>query len=194
MPNLSSLTAVPTNVLWEQGIAFVDNTTPWAMSTGGGFRFEAGDEWVNIAEDVDGVHHKIAGADVRVGGNPTFSGRIAQLTAALLAQLSPGAASATDSETGTVTVTPKAAGTLLAAVGDYLENVRVVWPLQGSTQYFIVHFPLAMVTAWTPSGGGKGEKGGVDVTIEARGLAADTEAGTALYKMYLSSDKTEGQS
>jgi hypothetical protein len=191
MPILPSLNAVPDNVLWEQGILFVDNTTPFAASTGGGMRFEENPEWRNIAEDIDGVHHKLAGADVRVGGNPTISGTIVQLTPTILGQLLPGAASNT--VTSVTTVTPVAAGELLDAATDYLENVRAVWPLQGATGgYLIVHFPVAKVVTWTPRGGAKGEKGGIDITIEARGLAADIASGTAPYKLYHSNVASTG--
>lgn len=190
MSSLSSITAVPADVLWEQGIIHIDNTTPWAYSTGGGARFEPGDEWRNIAEDIDGVHHKMAGADVKVGGNPVITGTIVQMTAALLAQLSPGSSSGV--VTTVTTVTPAAAGDMLDATTDYLDDVRAVYPIK-TGKFFIVHFPKGLVTQWTPRGGGKGEKGAVDVTIEARGLAADVAAGTAPYKMYISDVATTGQ-
>lgn len=188
-PSTSFTTGMPTNVLLDSGILFINATTPWAASTGGGFKFDPGHSFQNLAQDVDGVHYPVGGLDRKVGGVPKLTGTVVELDITRILQIEPGSSNAT--VTTETTTTPGAVGELIA-VGSLLTDVRAVWK-RGDGTFVAVKFPLALVTKYDITGNEK-EKGAISIEIEARQAQADVSTGAAPYKLYFGAANTLGES
>ena len=162
-----------TQALLDTGILYLNDTTPFAASAGD-LAFDPGDEWQNIAEDVDGVLQKVVGADRRIGGQPKFTGTIWELVDTKMDELIPDmTASGTDPRL----ITPPAIGSLLPS-NKYLTKVRGIWQLAGgSLKYMVVKFPNALLTKYDIK---SQRKGHVQVSLEIEARAADA-SGAALY-------------
>lgn len=166
MPPLSPLSATfPTDVLLDTAVLYINGSTPFAVS-GGDLAFDAGEEWQNLGDEVDGVFYPIQGLDRKTGGVPKITGSIIELAATRMDELLPGQTQAGVTD---IVVTPKAAGDLLAT-GDYLTNVRCVWR-RGNGHYVIVTFPVG-INKKVGISGQKKNNGSFPIEIEARATTA----------------------
>lgn len=176
MPPLTGYSStLPTDVILDAGVLFLNGSTAYGALKN--VTVNLGQQWRNLADDIDGTYYPIATLDVRTGGVPFIEGELQQLGDTQILDLEPGGTSVTVAPT--TTVTPQGAGDLLA-VGDYKTNVRVAFR-RGGGGYTWVKFPLALVRGESIQGGAKGAAGSAKIRIEARQAANATDTGVAPY-------------
>lgn len=166
--------ALPADILLDSGILYINGVAPFGPSAGN-WSFDPGIERRNV--EFDGKRSPVMGLDRTTGFMPKFTGSLKKLGATDIATVEPASTSAVAG--GVTTYTPKKAGVLLVA-GDYLTNVRIVWP-RGSGGYAWVKFPKALVTKYDIKGADKDEAS-ISIEIEARlDLSASTDTDVAPY-------------
>lgn len=189
-PHTSFATGLATDVIVGPAVLYINDTTPFGSSTGGGFRFDPGHSFSNLASDVDGVQYPVQGLDRKVGGVPRLSGTLVNLNITSMLDIEPGASNST--VTTETTTTPQAVGALLAS-GDYVTDVRAVFQ-RGDGTFFAVKFPVGLIVKYDLAGAGANEKGAITIEIEARQPAADVASGVVPYKLYFGAANTLGES
>jgi hypothetical protein len=158
---LTGFTATfPTDVLVDSGVLYVGATVFGAFQ--GGLRFEPGVEYVNTA--FDGKRSPVKLLDRKSNQMPKISGTVIQLSTANVAQIEPGASTATG-WTGATSYAPKRAGSYLAS-GDYLTDVRAIW-LRGNGQFVQVRFPSALCIRYDVTSQ-DGQEVAIALELEAR--------------------------
>lgn len=162
-PN-SGLTAnLPTDVLLDSGVLYINSTTPFGVTVGG-LSFDPGIQRENV--DFDGKFIDIITLDRTVDCKAKISGKIIELNATKQATLMPGSTSATAGTPAVTTVTPRGAGELYAS-GEYVTNVQVAYR-RGGGGFAIVKFANAYISTWKVGPGGANKKAEIDIEIEAR--------------------------
>lgn len=175
------LSTLPTDVLLDTGILYLNSSTAYGVSDGG-IAFDPGKEWQNI--DFDGKRSPMYGLDRVVGYMPKVSGTLIALNATTALNLEPGGSSSTVG--GVTTITPASASGLLSqASPPYLQNVRVAYQ-RGGGGLVIVRFEYGLWTKWSLRGQDK-EKARIDFEIEARlsPLAGASPTDTPPYQIQL---------
>jgi hypothetical protein len=140
--------ALPSDVLLDTGILYLNSTTPYGVSKGG-WNVDLGTEITNI--DFDGKRSDVEGLDRITAYKPMITGTMIQLSAAQAATLLPGSTSNTAA--GVTTVTPKAASVLMSGT-DYQDNVRVAFK-RGSGGVAWIKFAKAIVRMTSIKGNDK---------------------------------------
>lgn len=153
-------TNFPNDVLVDSGVLYIGASVFGAFA--GGLRFEPGVEYLNVA--FDGKRSPVRGLDRKSNQMPKISGTAIQLSTSNVAQIEPGATTATG-WTGATSYAPKRAGAFLAS-GDYLTDVRAIW-LRGNGQFVQVRFPAALCTRYDVSSA-DGQEVAIALEIEAR--------------------------
>lgn len=170
-------TTLPDDVVLDSGVLYINATTPFGVSKGA-WRFDPAEEWGTV--DFDGkTFSRVQGLDRKLGGSPKISGTLVELSATRMDELLPGSS---QSGTTDITVTPKAAGDLLAT-GSYTTNVRVVFR-RGNGKFAIVVFPIALCTKFGIEGQDR-NSAGIPVEFEAVQSVTDAQTGAAPWKVIL---------
>jgi hypothetical protein len=158
---LTGFTATfPTDVLVDSGVLYVGAAVFGAFQ--GGLRFEPGVEYVNT--NFDGKRSPVRLLDRKSNQMPKISGTVIQLSTTNVAQIEPGASTATG-WTGSTSYAPKRAGSFLVA-GDYLTDVRAVW-LRGGGNFVQVRFPSSLCIRYDVTSQ-DGQEVAIAIEIEAR--------------------------
>jgi hypothetical protein len=132
--------------------------------TKGGLNFDPGVTYRNI--DFDGKRSAVKLLDRKMMVQPKLSGTVIQLSTANVAQIEPGATTATTGAwTASTSYTGKRAATNLVA-GDYLTDVRAIW-LRASGGFVQVRFPAALITKYDIQSQ-DGEEASIAIEIESR--------------------------
>lgn len=150
----------PSDVLVDSGVLYVGATVFGAFQ--GGLKFDPGLEYLNVS--FDGKRSPIKLLDRKGNQMPKVSGTVIQLSTANVAQIEPGATTATG-WTGSTSYAPKRSGLFLAS-GDYLTDVRAIW-LRGGGNFVQVRFPSALVTKYDITSQ-DGQEVAIAIEIEAR--------------------------
>lgn len=159
--------SLPSDILLDSGVLYVGATVFGAFA--GGLKFDPGVTYRNA--EFDGKRSPVAGLDRVTMRMPKISGTCIQLSTANIAQIEPGAATATTGAwTGSTSYAPKAAGPQLVS-GDYLSNVRLIYQRGGTTasagSYVQVRFPSGLCTKYDITGQ-DGAEVAIALEIEAR--------------------------
>lgn len=152
--------AFPTDVLVDSGVLYVGASVFGAFQ--GGLRFEPGVEYVNT--NFDGKRSPVRLLDRKSNQMPKISGTCIQLSTTNVAQIEPGASTATG-WTGATSYAPKRAGSFLVA-GDYLADVRAIW-LRGNGSFVQVRFPSALCIRYDVTSQ-DGQEVAIALELEAR--------------------------
>lgn len=178
MPPVSGYSAtLPTDVLLDSGVLYIDSTTPYGVSKGA-LAVDLPREFENT--EFDGKFFPIVGLDRRVGGVPKISGTFIELNATKVDELEPGATVTTVVDT--TTVTPHPAGDFLPSTA-YRQNVRVAFR-RGGGGFAVVKFAWALVQSPSLKGADK-TNGEIQLDIEARQAADAANTGVAPYQILL---------
>lgn len=171
-------TALPTNVVLDEGTVYNNSTTALGV-TAGPVSYDPGEGWQNI--DFAGKRSDIAGLDRVVTRMPKMTFQMIAMNSTLSALLFTGS-----SQAGTpLVVTPVAASGLVSANGT---NFKVYFK-QGGGTYFGIVFAKALIKITGISGQDK-DKALIDVTVEARldlSASTDTDASPVKYEIVAAS-------
>ncbi|HWL41026.1 MAG TPA: hypothetical protein VNO75_12395 [Gemmatimonadaceae bacterium] len=171
MPSAYSAAGLPADCLLDSGLLLINSDTPFGVSMGD-LGFDPRKEIRQI--DFDGKRSDIVGLDRIVGFQPAISGSLKEMNATKLTSFyEPGSTSAEAG--GVTTITPRKAGVLLVA-GNYLTDVRLVYP-RGSGGYAWIRFPKGLCIKYDVKGKDK-EEAIMAIEIVARldmAVAADTD-------------------
>lgn len=159
--------SLPSDILLDSGVLYVGATVFGAFQ--GGLKFDPGVTYRNA--EFDGKRSPVEGLDRVTMRMPKISGTVIQLSTTNVAQIEPGAATATTGAwTGSTSYAPKSAGQLLVS-GDYLSDVRCIWQRGGATasagSYVQVRFPSGLCTKYDITGQ-DGAEVAIALEIEAR--------------------------
>lgn len=167
MPSSGFSTGTPTNVTLDEGVFFVNSTTAFGV-TKGPISYQTGEVWQNIG--FAGKRCDVALMDRIIEMAPKFSFDLIELSSTTGPKLFTGS-------TGTTTITPHAASSLLTA-GMYQTNVKVYFK-QGSGNYFVIIFPMAIIKTTQIVGVDK-DAATISVVVEARqDLSSSTDTDVA---------------
>jgi hypothetical protein len=150
----------PTDVLVDSGVLYIGASVFGAFQ--GGLKFDPGVEYLNTT--FDGKRSPIKLLDRKSNMMPKITGTMIQLSTTNVAQLEPGASTATG-WTGSTSYAPKRAG-LFLATGDYLTDVRAIW-LRGNGSFVQVRFPSALCVRYDATSQ-DGQEVAIAVELEAR--------------------------
>lgn len=182
--------SLPADILLDSGVLYVGATVFGAFQ--GGLKFDPGVTYRNA--EFDGKRSPVKLLDRVTMRMPKISGTVIQLSTANVAQIEPGATTATTGAwTASTSYAPKAAGALLVT-GDYLSDVRLIYQRGGATasvgSYVQVRFPSALCTKYDMTGG-EGAEVAIAIEIEARldpTLSGFSNIGSAPFRIeYLTS-------
>lgn len=174
MPSSGFTTGLPTNVTLDEGIFYVNSVTPFGV-TKGPIAYQNGEVWQNIG--FAGKRVDIALLDRIIEMAPKLSFDMIELSSTTSPTLFTGSTQAGSP----VVVTPKKASVLLTA-GDYKTNCKCYFK-QGSGNYFVIIFPMAIVKTTGIVGVDK-DAVTISVTVEARldlSSATDTDVAPMSY-------------
>lgn len=185
---------LPSDILLDSGVLYIGAAGSSSVfgAFAGGLKFDPGVTYRNA--DFDGKRSPVAGLDRVTMRMPKISGTCIQLSTTNIAQIEPGAATATTGAwTTSTSYAPKAAGPLVAP-GDYLSNVRLIFQRGGTTaatgSYVQVRFPSALCTKYDMTGQ-DGAEVAIALEIEARldpNISGFSAIGTAPFRIeYLTS-------
>jgi hypothetical protein len=136
-------TFASTDAVLDSGVLYVGANVFGV--TKGGLNFDPGITYRNI--EFDGKRSPVRLLDRKMMVQPKLSGTVIQLSTGNVAQLEPGATTATTGAwTGSTSYTGKRAATNLVS-GDYLTDVRAIW-LRASGGFVQVRFPAALCTKY----------------------------------------------
>lgn len=178
-PNSGLSATLPTDVLLDTGVLYLNSDTPFGVTVGG-ISFDPGVQRENI--EFDGKFADIATLDRTIGMKPKLSGKIISVSDVKLEALEAGSSNTVVS--GVTTITPRGMGELYVA-GDYVEGtgVRVAYR-RGGGGFAIVEFPIGYISSWK-IGPGQNKRAEIDFEIEARQDIAAANTGVAPYKIVL---------
>lgn len=168
------LTTLPTNVVLDEGVVYVNSTTAFG-ATDGPVNYDEGAGWQNI--DFAGKRSDISGLDRVIMRMPKMEFDMIAINSTTSATLITGS-----SQTGTpLVVTPVAASGLVAANGT---NVKVYFK-QGGGTYFGVVFAKALIKMTSVTGRDK-NSALLHVVIEGRldlSASTDTDVSPVKYEI-----------
>lgn len=150
IPALQAVSSLPSDVLLGTGYLFEGNT--YIGVSRGGLTFTPSVEIRNVP--FDNKYADIAQLDWPTGSTAVLTGSFIQFVSKI-ATYEPGSVSTSGSSPVTTLITPKAAGALYAA-GDYLTNLRHVFP-RTSGGYVQFRMASALCTQYDIKGTSKEE-------------------------------------
>lgn len=176
---LQAITELPDDVLLDVGFLF--EGLQFMGVTRGGLNFEPQIERRNI--EYDGKKANVAEMDRDTFSGAQFTGTFIQFVSKL-SKFEPGSTEAAGSGNVTTLITPQEGGQLYAA-GDYLTNLRQIYPTR-SGGFVQIRFPVAICTQYSISGRDRSEAE-IAATFEARLSLANAAAapGTKPYVIEL---------
>lgn len=143
-------------------------STNWGV-TRGGIRGSPGWEYVPI--DFDGRHSPIKGLDRKFYGAAEIGFTMLDIglaaTGNQIAKLEANSSAASAGSPNVTTITPADGGALH---GTYLTDFRLIWDRgvgSGTTRYFAIYFPCALVTQWSISDNAR-DTAVIEITVQAR--------------------------